>query len=92
MLSRDTETAIINAYSALTGEGIDEMIEKLGNLVNAGKRRITCKLSPSDGAIMNLIYREADSVTTDYRAEEIICTAVVDAKLYGKLSPFIIEE
>ncbi len=78
--------------SALTGEGTDELIEKLGSLVNAGKRRVTFRLSPSDGSLMNLIYREADSVTTDYRENEVICTAVVDDKLYGKLSPYIIEE
>ena len=78
--------------SALSGEGIEELVDKLGKLVNAGKRKITCRLSQSDGAIMNLIYREADSVSTDYRADEVICTAVVDEKLYGKLSAYIIEE
>ena len=78
--------------SALTGYGIEELVDKLGKLVNAGKRKITCRLSQSDGAIMNLIYREADSVSTDYRENEVICTAVVDEKLYGRLTPYIIEE
>ncbi len=78
--------------SAVTGGGIEELISKLGLLVNAGKRKITCRLSLSDGAVMNMIYREADSVETEYRAEEIICSAVVDSRLYGKLSKFIIEE
>ncbi|MBR7032608.1 MAG: GTPase HflX [Clostridia bacterium] len=78
--------------SALTGEGIDELVNKLSELANAGKRRITCKLSSSDGAILNLIYREADSVETEYRTGDVICTAMVDKKLYGKLSKYIIEE
>ncbi len=78
--------------SALTGEGIDELVNKLSGLANAGKRRITCKLSSSDDAILNLIYREADSVETEYRTGDVICTAMVDKKLYGKLSKYIIEE
>ncbi len=78
--------------SAITGEGIDELIVKLGALVNAGKKKITCRLSPSDGSLLNLIYRDADSVKTEYTDNDVICTAVVDDKLYGKLTPYIIEE
>ncbi|MBR3422879.1 MAG: GTPase HflX [Clostridia bacterium] len=78
--------------SALTKTGIEDLINKLGKIVNAGKRKVTCRFSQSDGAIMNLIYREADSVSTDYRADEVICTAVVDEKLYGRISSYIIEE
>lgn len=78
--------------SALTGEGIDKLIEKIGALVNAGKRRVTCRFSQSDGALLNYIYREADSVETEYRSDEVICTATVDKKVYGRIKDFIIEE
>ena len=85
----DEETVFV---SALTGEGTEELIKKLSSIVNAGKRKITYRFSPSDGALLNLIFREADSVETDYRSDEVICSAVVDEKLYGKLLPYIIEE
>ncbi len=78
--------------SALTGEGIDELAVKLLTLVNQGKRRVKCRFALSDGAIVNMLYSEADSVESEYGHDSIICSATVDNRIYGKIKKYVIEE
>ena len=78
--------------SALTGEGIESLTIALENVIRKQKRKVKFRFMLSDGALLNAVYREADSVETEYLTDAIICDAVVDEKLYGKLSEYIIEE
>lgn len=78
--------------SASSGKGVDLMTEKLLSLVNKGKRRVTCLFPLSEGALVNLLYSEADSVESEYGPEGVTCVATVDDRVYGKIKNYVIEE
>ena len=78
--------------SALTGEGTDELIDKLGQLVSAGKKKVVCRLPLSAGSILNLICKDGESVKFEYKEDSIVCSAVVDDKLYGRIVQYVTEE
>lgn len=78
--------------SAVTGAGCDALVSTLERLASDGKHRVTLKLSPQDGAIMGLIYRDADDVETEYRDDGMLVRCVADDKLYAKIKKYVIEE
>lgn len=80
------------SVSAITGEGIDGLVERLETMLGEGKRRVKLKLPMSAGGVLNEIYSNAENVEADYTAEGIEVTATLDEKLYGRLSRYITEE
>ncbi len=76
------------AISAKTGQGIDQMLEELQTLLQAGTRRVTFHIPNSEGAALNLLYRDAVVENVEYGAEEMQVCAVVDQKTYGRLARF----
>ncbi len=99
MVDRDALNRIVTgnngefaAISALTGEGIDDMIEKLETMLGAGLRRVKFRLPMSAGAIVSEIYSSAENVEAEYLSDSVEVTATVDEKLYGKYSSYICEE
>ena len=46
----------------------------------------------SDGAVLDMLHREAQIDSTDDAAEGTIVEAVVDDKTYGRVSTYIMED
>lgn len=91
-ISGNGENTDFAAISAKTGEGIDELIEKLERMLGQGKRRVKFSLPMSAGGVVNEIYLTAEAVEVEYLADHIEVTATVDEKTYGKHSRYIMEE
>ena len=64
------------------------MINKLEEIVSAGKRRVTYIIPNSDGGALNTLYRMATVEDVEYGADAVRVTAVVDAKVRGMLREF----
>ena len=80
------------AISALTGEGIDDMVAKLEKMLGEGKKKVMMKLPMSAGGCVNDLYMNAENVEVEYTADGIELTATVDEKLYGRYSKYICKE
>ena len=74
--------------SAKTGQGIDLLEQALEELLHAGKARVTFRIPQSEGAALNLLYRNATVESVEYEADAMLVTAVVDTKTRGQLRAF----
>ncbi len=77
--------------SALTGEGCDELANKLESLCRKGKRPVKVLIPSSEGGLLNLIYKDGDSVSTEYRDNGVLVSMLADDKLRGRLVAYIID-
>ena len=80
------------AISAKTGEGIDELLAAIEQALGRGKHRVSLLIPYSDGAVLDLLHREAQIEAEDYDAEGTRVTAVVDDKTYGRVADYLTEE
>ena len=78
----------ICAISARTGEGVDELLEMIGERLDAGSRRVTLHIPYDKGGVLDQLYREAKVEDVAY-GETIDVTAVCTPKVLGRLEPFI---
>ena len=85
----NTEVVFI---SAKTGAGCDALIEKIEEMANCGKHRISVMIPPEDGAVTGIIYKDGEDVEMDYREDGIFCRLTADEKLYARLKKYIVEE
>ena len=78
----------ICAISARTGEGVDELLEMIGERLDAGSRRVTLHIPYDKGGVLDQLYREAKVEDVAY-GETIDVTAGCTPKVLGRLEPFI---
>ncbi len=76
------------AASALTGEGLDELVAILEAMVQNGKSREIFIIPNSDAGVVNKLYAAAEVEDVDYGAEYITVTATVDAKTKGQYDKY----
>lgn len=76
------------AVSALTGEGLDELVAMLEAMVQNGKSREIFIIPNSDAGVVNKLYAVAEVENVDYGAESITVTATVDAKTKGQYDKY----
>ena len=79
------------AISAKTGEGIDELLRTIEHALGRGRHRVRVCIPYSDGAVLDMLHREAQILSTDYAAEGTVVEAVVDEKLYGRIRDYLME-
>ena len=72
------------AVSALTGEGLDELIKKLEFMVLNGKTDETFIIPNSEQGVVNRLYAAAKIIDVDYGSEAVTVRATVDAKTRGQ--------
>ncbi len=77
--------------SALTGQGIPLLLEKIEEMVSRGKKTVKALLPSSAMGLLARLYEEANVKSVDYTPEGAEVVAVVDDRLYGKLKPYIKE-
>ena len=78
--------------SALTGQGVDRLVERLEALVTDGKRRITYFIPNKDAGALNDLYRLATVESVDYGADGMRVVALADARARGTMKRFAVDD
>lgn len=79
---------VVCAISAKSGEGIDTLLEKIEQLIHAGKSKVTFVIPNSEQAALNILYKNATVESVDYGYEGVTVVATVDAKVRGMLKKY----
>ena len=84
-LRRDPEGIYI---SAATGEGIDELLAKIAQQLKGTRRAFEFLIPYSDGAALNLLYRDGRVESVEHGETGVSVRAVCDAKLYAAVQKY----
>ena len=84
---RPSEKNSVN-ISAKTGEGLSELLEEIGNLLEKDNRRVVLHLPYEKGGLLDHLYREAKVESVEYN-ETIDVTAICTPRLLGQLKAYI---
>ena len=68
-----------------------ELFNAIEKALGKGKHRVRLCIPYSDGAVLDMLHREAQIESTDYAAEGTVVEAVVDDKTCGRVSAYIID-
>ncbi len=93
-LPRIGQTAEENVVyiSALTGQGIEMLVDRIERIVADGKRRVTYFIPNSDGGALNTLYRFASVESVDYGADGMTVVALADAKARGMMRKYALDD
>ena len=80
----------IVSISARTGEGLDELLGKIGKRLDKGFHRVTLALPYDKGGILEALYRDAKVESVEYD-EAIRVVAVCSEKTVGQVKDYIID-
>ena len=80
----------ICSLSAKTGEGVDKLLEMIGERPDSGSRRCVLHIPYDKGGLLDQLYREAKVENVEY-GETIAVTAVCTPKVLGQMAPFLVE-
>lgn len=75
------------SVSAVTGQGIDLLTEKIENLLHGGRKTVVFHIPNSDGNALNYLYQNAKVEDVEYGSEMLV-TATVDAKTHGMMRKY----
>lgn len=78
--------------SAASGEGIDELLSLIDDVVNREKRKVHLSVPYHSQAVVNQLYKEYQVEEVEYRDEGVFVTAVLDSKGLGMYSDYIIKD
>lgn len=78
--------------SARTGQGIEQMVQRLEEMVTEGKRRITYWIPNADGGALSTLYRVATVESVEYGAEGVTAVALADAKARGVMRRYALDD
>ena len=79
----------IVCLSARTGEGVQELVEKLSAILDRGSKRVSVRIPYSDAGIVDLLNREAAVESIEYTDTGIEAVATVPPEVFGKIKRFI---
>lgn len=74
--------------SAATGQGVDIFIDRLEQLVQAGKRRVEYLFPHAAHGLVSRLYSEATVESCEYVGDGCRVTAVVDERIRGRLREY----
>ncbi len=74
--------------SASTGEGVDELVVKLEELLHENKTRATFVIPNSEQRALNLLYGNATVESVEYGDTAVTVVATVDAKVRGMMRKY----
>jgi GTP-binding protein HflX len=87
-LPRDRDAVFV---SAKTGEGKDELLRALSDLLARGRRRVKLLLPYDRGALLELLHREAAVLSTEYAEEGVAVEAVIGPALWRRVRSYVRE-
>ena len=77
--------------SALTGKGIDRLLEVVGKILDQGKERAQLCFSPSQGNLLSLLRGRGRILEERFEANGIHVTALLTPKLAGQMRKWLRE-
>lgn len=78
--------------SAKMGVGLDSLLEAIEKALGKGKHKVKLLIPYSEGAVLDMLHREAQVESIDYAENGTILEAVVDDKTYGRVVAYQIED
>lgn len=81
--------ADIVSISAKTGQGLDELLKKIGGRLDAGACRVVLRLPYDQGGVVDMLHRQAKVERVDY-GEAIEVEAVCTPVQLGRLKDYIV--
>ncbi|WP_283673446.1 GTPase HflX [Butyricicoccus sp. Marseille-Q5471] len=78
--------------SAKMGVGLDSLLEAIEKALGKGKHKVKLLIPYSEGAVLDMLHREAQVESIDYAENGTILEAVVDDKTYGRIMAYQIED
>ena len=75
--------------SAKSGEGAADLVRKLSEMLDRGKRQVSLLLPYSAAALLDSLNREAKVLRTEYTEAGVEVEAVVQPELYGRVKRYI---
>ena len=79
----------IVCISAKTGEGAGEFLSAVSEILEVGKKHLRLLLPYSQGAVLELLHREAAVLSVEYCDEGILAEAVIRPELWGRVKDFV---
>ena len=79
----------IVCLSAKSGEGVQELVEKLSALLDRGNHHVELKIPYANAGIADLLNREASVLKMEYTDEGIEAEVIVPPEVFGKIKQFI---
>ena len=77
--------------SAVTGQGIENFVSKLENIVLNGHSRETLQIPNAKAGTLNSLYRSGAAIeSVEYGADGITVVAMLDAKTRGQLKKYVV--
>jgi GTPase len=77
--------------SALTGQGLDRLLEAITRVIDEGKEHTEFTFAPSQGALLSLLKRQARILEERYELDKIHVTALSSPKLAGQMKKWLEE-
>ena len=78
--------------SALMGEGLDRLLEAVGQMLERGKERAQFSFSPAQGYLLSLLRERGQVLEEKYEDNTIQVTALVSPKLAGQMKKWLYAE
>jgi len=79
----------IICLSAKTGEGTEDLVQKLSSVLSRGVHQVKLRIPYSDAKIADLLNREASIVSMEYGEDGIEAEVKVPPELFGKIKRYI---
>lgn len=86
VLPRDDRSVQI---SARTGEGIDSLLEMIGEIVDKGKKRVVLNIPYEKTGLLDQLHRDTQIINIEYLDNYISVEAILNPDLFGKLKEFV---
>lgn len=80
----------IVSISAKTGEGLDKLVEAIGEELDEGSKQVLLSLPYDKGGILDMLYREAKVDNVEY-GESILVQTTCTPKVLGQVSQYVVE-
>lgn len=80
----------IVAISAKTGQGLDQLLEQIGQRLDTGACRVVLHLPYDQGGLLDMLYRDAKVEQVEY-GETIEVTGILTPILLGRMKDYIVE-
>ena len=90
-ISNKSDTENIVYISAKNGQGVDDFVSRLEQIILAGKKRTLFLIPHNEQGALNQLYKLSTVEDVDYRAECVAVTAMADAKNRGILKKYLAE-
>ena len=79
---------VVCAISAKSGEGIDNLLQRIEDIIHQGKTRVTFVIPNSEQSALNILYKNATVEEVEYGYENVTVVATVDRKVRGMLKKY----